>query len=56
MDVVAIEATDVVIQSLLIALYVDPSDAKAVELAISVVVEKYVSYFLFPKTHFYLTY
>lgn len=39
-DIVAIEATAVVVQSLLIALYVDPSDAKAVEQAIGVVVDK----------------
>ncbi len=56
MDVVALEATDVVIQSLLIALYVDPSDAKAVEQAIGVVVEKYVRYLLFQKGHFYFVY
>ena len=37
-DVVAIEATAVVIQSLLIALYVDPSDIKAVEQAIGAVI------------------
>ena len=42
-DVVAIEATDPIIQSLLIALYVDPNDSKAVEQAISVVVDKYVN-------------
>ena len=40
---VAIEATDPIIQSLLIALYVDPNDSKAVEQAISVVVDKYVN-------------
>jgi len=39
-DVVAIEATSGVIQSLLIALYVDPSDIKAVEQAIGAVVDK----------------
>lgn len=39
-DIVAIEATATVIQSLLIALYVDPTDAKAVEQAIGLVVDK----------------
>ena len=39
-DVVAIEATSVVIQSLLIALYVEPSDTKAVEQAIGAVIDK----------------
>ena len=38
----AIEATAVVIQSLLIALYVDPGDPKAVELAIGTVVDQYI--------------
>lgn len=41
-DVVAIEATTLVIQSLLIALYVDPTDAKAVEQSIGAVIDKYV--------------
>jgi len=39
-EVVAIEATSTVIQSLLIALYVDPSDSKAVEKAKEIVAEK----------------
>lgn len=40
-DVVAIEATAPVVQSLQVALYVDPADTKAVEQSIAVVVEKY---------------
>lgn len=40
-DIVAIEATVSVIQSLLIALFVDPTDAKAVEQAIGAVVDKH---------------
>ena len=39
-EVVAIEATSAVIQSLLIALYVDSSDSKAVEKAKEIVAEK----------------
>lgn len=44
-EIVAIEGTAAVVQSLLIALYVDPADTKAVSQAISQVVEKYVYFF-----------
>ena len=39
-EIVAIEANCSVVQSLLIALYIDPSDSKAVDQALTTVVEK----------------